>query len=171
MGMTLSLTAITDEEINRISTDQDALDAYVEAQEAALESGQPTPESVDLDKACHAVHVLVSGSIAENDTPASLLLGGAPLDEPEEDGFGAGIYAMARADKVQAFAALLEALDDDTLRTRIAEGALAAPEIYPHTWQRNEAGDVACLLAYARDVRRFLAARVAAGEGVLINLG
>lgn len=94
-------------------------------------------DDLDLDKAWHGLHYLLTGTAWEGEFPASFLVsGGMPLGE-EDVGYG-----PARAfapEEVRAIADFLDGMDETALRARYVPAELAEAEIYPDViWTRDE---------------------------------
>jgi hypothetical protein len=90
---------------------------------------------LDLDKAWHGIHFLLTGSAWET-TPGAgeAVLGGDPIG----DDLGYGPARLLPADRVQLVAAALGELTADALRARFDPSALLAEAIYPQVWDDDD---------------------------------
>jgi hypothetical protein len=98
LGWLLRLTPITITEVDPESGDED---------------GSPDPDrSIDIEKAWHGLHFLLTGTADEGEEPACYLLrGGEDLDDE-------GVTRALRPGQVQQFSQYLSALDADDLARR-----------------------------------------------------
>jgi hypothetical protein len=122
--------------------------------------------SVDLDKAWHGIHWLLTGSAdPTSDVVSSAIFGGEPLGE--DLGYGPG--RLLSTEGVGAVAAALQELDAYSLRARMNPSAMDAVGIYPQIW--DEAGVFDTYLTPAFDnLRAFYAAAAQSGEAVIQTL-
>ena len=126
-------------------------------------------ESLDLDKAWHGVHYLLTRSADEVEGPAGYLLsGGEELDDDDDGDAAARLLDPAQ---VRAFAAHLAALDDDEVARRYDPARMKALSIYPDViWERPEETDAprAFVLDAFRELRAFTAAAAEAGDAIVV---
>ncbi len=93
----------------------------------------PEQGFVDLDKAWHCLHYLLSGSAQAGEGPLSFLLaGGAPVGD--EDLGGAGPARVFRPAEVSAIAAALAEVTEPQLLARFDAKKLEALGVYPGRW-------------------------------------
>ena len=118
LGWLLRLTPITIEEV-----DPDA----VPPEGARLD----LPEShLDLDKAWHPLHFLLTGTAWEGDEPGCYLVrGGEELVEDEELGYSS--IRVLSSEQIRRFNEFLSSLSHDTLRERFDSQRMIALKIYP----------------------------------------
>jgi hypothetical protein len=185
MGMILGLTTVSDENIQRILDDPPLLckllapddpEWYERAREevggpdAELILGEGEGDSIDLDKAWHGLHFLLTSTAWEGEPPLDLLVaGGTPLDEIE-DGYGPPRLIGAR--EVAAAHRALSGLSDEVLRARFDPRAMTAADIYPAIWDRDPGEDDALgyLMENLHVLRDGLARASAAGLGVVVSI-
>ena len=94
-------------------------------------------DAIDLDKAWHGLHFLLTGTAWEGEFPANFLVsGGTPLGDVDV-GYGpARAFAPAEVRRLRDF---LDGLDEATLRARYEPPRLAEAEIYPDlVWTRED---------------------------------
>lgn len=95
---------------------------------------QPARGFVDLDKAWHCLHYLLSGSAQGGQGPLAFLLsGGAPVGE--EDLGGAGPARVFVPEEVATIATALAGVAEATLLSRFDVKKLAALGVYPGRWE------------------------------------
>ena len=122
--------------------------------------------SVDIDKAWHGIHWLLTGSggpttAAESD----VIFGGEPFGE--DLGFGpARLLSIEGVDRV---AKILENVDTDSLRERMDPAAMQRAEIYPGIWDEDDLLDD-YLLPALQQLRSFYDAAAEAEEAVIQTL-
>lgn len=95
----------------------------------------PEQGFVDLDKAWHCLHYLLSGSAQAGEGPlAFLLAGGTPVGE--EDLGGAGPARVFFAAEVAVIASALAAVTESALLERFDAKKLEALGVYPGRWEQ-----------------------------------
>ncbi|MFP5392400.1 MAG: YfbM family protein [Gammaproteobacteria bacterium] len=144
MSMIGNMLAVSQAELDALYQDPDTVPAYL--------YDTRSDESVDLDKAWHAIHFVLTGEEYGGEGPlAQAVLGGVPIGD-EDVGYGPA-RGLSAAD-VKAVAAALEQVTESDLRAKFDADALTEAEIYPQIWDE---GDVA--LDYVLDnfleMRRF----------------
>ncbi|MEQ7128763.1 YfbM family protein [Actinopolymorpha sp. B11F2] len=119
--------------------------------------------SVDLDKAWHGVHWLLTGAEGPiAGIPSEAIFGGEPVGE--DLGYGPG--RLLPASRVSGVAAELHELDVDTLRSRMDPAAMTRAGIYPSIWDEEDVFDAYLAPAY-ESLRGFYTAAARAGESVI----
>ncbi|MGW4943549.1 YfbM family protein [Actinoplanes sp. NPDC004185] len=90
---------------------------------------------LDLDKAWHGIHFLLTGSAWETSPGAGeAVLGGDPIG----DDLGYGPARLVPAEWVQLVAAALREVTADHLQARFDPAALLAEAIYPQVWDDDD---------------------------------
>jgi hypothetical protein len=139
----------------RIARDPDLVEDLLESEDQ--------DRSVDLDKAWHGVHWLLTGSAEETVGPASeAILGGEPVGED----LGYGPARLLRADRVSAVAGVLQSLDLDLLGADLDPARMQQAEVYPDIWDERGVFDE-YLRPALKDLREFYASAAAAHEAVI----
>lgn len=125
---------------------------------------------IDLDKAWHGIHFLLTGRADGGDKPANFLLHGGREVGDVDVGYGPA-RALTSAD-TRAAHAMLAARSDDALRARFDAEAMMGAEIYPEIWDRDPEEDdaVGYLMENVASLRTFLAKAADEGLGILITL-
>ncbi|TQN27801.1 uncharacterized protein DUF1877 [Haloactinospora alba] len=130
MGMIWKGRALSAAEAARVRQNPESL------REPVGGAGAP-PAVVDLDKAWHGIHWLLTGSAWDGEGPLALaVLGGEQVDE----GDGDTPRLLLDAANVAAVATALDAVGVDELRKRYDPHAMSEAEIYPNIWD-DEAFD------------------------------
>ena len=119
--------------------------------------------ALDIDKAWHGVHFLLTGTAEEAPGPlGQVVLGGTEIG----DDLGYGPARYLAPDAVGTVATALDAASSDELRRGYDAAALEAAEIYPGGW--SEPDKVDWVLEAFEDVRRFYRAAARRKSGVLV---
>lgn len=128
MSMLLQIVAVADDALRPILADAARINAALEGE------GDDAIAMVDLDKAWHGVHFLLTGTAWEGEGPiASLLLGGHASTEDVGYGPARGLTAA----EARAFRDALAGLDEAELHRRFDPKRMTALEIYPDVWDRG----------------------------------
>ncbi|MEU5908782.1 YfbM family protein [Micromonospora sp. NPDC047467] len=126
---------------------------------------QGGPDELDLDKAWHGLHYLLTGDTYEiRGDVGPAILGGDPIG-PD---LGMGPARLLTSDVVRAVAAALGTLDEATLRDRYDPAALSDAEIYPHIWDDGDDEFDNYLLPHFTALRDFYRTAAERGEAVLL---
>lgn len=94
---------------------------------------------LDLDKAWHGIHFLLTGSAWEGDEPLCYLIAGGQEVGDEDVGYGPA--RVLRPKEVAQFDAALAAISLDDFRRRFDPTAMMAQQIYPEIWDRDPRED------------------------------
>ena len=123
-------------------------------------------EELDLEKAWHGLHFLLTGAADGGRPPASFLLeGGEQLgDDDEMDA------RLLQPTQVREFAEHLAALTPDELTGRFDPARMTKLRIYPEIWERSEDEDDprGYLLTAFAALRDFVGAAAAAGDVLVL---
>lgn len=145
-----------EDEARAILADEERIDELLESD---------NDRSVDLDKAWHGIHWLLTGSEWSTQGPlAQVILGGEELGE--DIGYGPG--RLLPASEVADVADALDALDLATLGERFDAAAMSAASIYPDVWRSEPAAElVEWLVGEVKDLRTFYRTAADRGEAVI----
>lgn len=125
-------------------------------------------DEVDVDKAWHGLHYLLTGTAWEGDPPACYLVTGG--EEIADEGLGFGSARVVRPANVRDFAAFLAPITRDALLGNYDAAEMRALEIYPDIW--DDEGEVCeYLWGYFEDMRAFVADAAARSDGLVIYIG
>jgi hypothetical protein len=119
--------------------------------------------SVDLDKAWHGLHWLLTGSDGPSTGPLSdAIFGGEAIGE--DLGYGPG--RLVSPEHVRSIAVGLREIGVDTLRTRMNAPAMIAAEIYPVIWDEDDVFDTYLVPAF-ENLRDFYSAAADREQAVI----
>ena len=134
--------------------------------EELVEEDTRSDEFLDLDKAWHGVHWLLTGSADDTTTPAGqAILGGTEIGED----WGYGPPRLLRPDEVRRVADALAAHSAEDLRTRFDATAMTAADMYPFIWDEEDVFDEYLAPSY-ESLREFYARAASRGDAVLAVL-
>lgn len=151
------------------SIPQQTLQSLLEDPEKVVELLYPDddedpPNSMDVDKAWHGLHYLLTGEAEGSDEPLALaILEGTEIG-PELD-FGPARYLTA--DEVKAVAQALAALTPEALAQRYNPRDMQEKQIYPQIWERDDPNDVEYLLDFFPTLQQFYADAAMRGDAVI----
>ena len=129
MGMYCELYSVSPAEIEQL---QAAPESFNDLMLAKQESTAP----VNLEKAWHGLHFLLTGSAFEGEEPLCFLLkGGEPVGEHDLD---YGPPRLFRPDAVARLNGALTPISGDALWSRFDRARLEEVEIYPSIWDEPE---------------------------------
>jgi len=200
MGMSLSLVALSDSNIERILQDPplvwqaiapDEPEYYETARaEHAKRSllsklfGRAAPSenardlemssferlSTDLDKAWHGIHYLLTGTDAEGEYPSNFLVAGGTTVGNVDVGYGPA--RALTSTETRAVRDFLKSVDDEELRRRFNPEDMLAKRIYPDIWARDpaEQDSLGYLIEHVRILRGFLDQAVDEGLGIVLYI-
>ena len=143
----------------------DALIADHELIEDLLESDDDVT-SVDIDKAWHGVHWLLTGSAEPGNTIASdVIFGGQPVGDPEEEMIQ--VIAEPRVARIKTY---LAELDEASLRARFDPQAMIQADVYPTgIWDEPDLLEE-YLLPAVQQLKEFYSTAERADEVVIVTL-
>jgi hypothetical protein len=136
----------------------------------ALTLASDEGEVVDLDKAWHGIHYLLTGTAWAGDPPLNFLVTGGHELGTEEVGIGPA-RTLTSAETREVARALAQ-ITDEELRARFAPREMMRLEIYPEIWDRDPATDdtLGYLMEYVGQLRSTLATVVGRGHGLLVTI-
>nr|WP_030503290.1 YfbM family protein [Micromonospora purpureochromogenes] len=157
MGMIFNARRLSAEELAAVLADPEKVGALF----------QGGPDELDLDKAWHGLHYLLTGDTYEIRGDAGpAVLGGDPIG-PD---LGMGPARLLMPDAVRSVAAGLDAVDEATLRARFDPAAMSEAEIYPHIWDDGGAEFDGYLLPNFTALRAFYRAAAARNDAALLAI-
>ena len=123
--------------------------------------------AIDVDKAWHAIHYMLTGSADGGPEPACLaILGGVEIGED----LGYGPPRLLNAEYVASVATLLESLTPDIFAKRYDPKAMDAAGIYPEIWERDGDEGLDYVLEWYQVLRTFYIDARGRHDGVLLWL-
>ena len=121
---------------------------------------------VDLDKAWHGIHYLLTGSAQASDALASKVIMGGEDIGPDR---GYGPAQLLKPDEVKAVAALLEQTPPDILRKRFKPKEMTRADIYPSViWERDGDEALEYVLTYYKQLVAFYKRAAERGQAVIL---
>ena len=141
------------------------LDALRQHPESIVDETYPrSKDSIDLDKAWHGIHWLLTGETWGGEEPLGLAIIGGEDIGPD---LGYGPACFVTPSDVQAVAAALADLTEEELARRYDPPAMDAQHIYPTLWERDGPEGLNYLVHYFRVLVRFYADAARNGDAVL----
>jgi hypothetical protein len=123
---------------------------------------------VDLDKAWHGIHYLLTGSVDSNHTLASKVIMGGEAIGPDQ---GYGPAQLLKPGEVKAIAELLEKTTPDMLRKRFKPKEMSRLGIYPEIiWERDGEQALSYVLDYYKKLVAFYKLAAERGQAVILTL-
>jgi hypothetical protein len=133
----------------------------------ALVFSDKTDGVVNLDKAWHGIHFLLTGTAWTSKPGAGQAVLGGREFGPD---LGYGPARLLNPAEVKAIARALEGQSPDSLASRFDVSAMEREDIYPTIWQREGREALQYLLHYYAALRSFYSKAAANGSGVVIVL-
>ena len=123
---------------------------------------------VDLDKAWHGIHYLLTGSAESNGTLASKVIMGGEDIGPDR---GYGPAQLLKPDEVKAIARLLEITTPDKLRKRFKPKDMTRADVYPSViWERDGEEALRYVLDYYTKLVVFYKLAAERGQAVILAI-
>jgi hypothetical protein len=174
MGMVCELRQLSPTYAQKLLADPDEVLRYVDKADAGRLPKEAQGEDLNLDKAWHGLHYLLTGTAWAGPEPACYLLAGGTQvgDEEEHDVYGYGPARLLTPAQVADFSAAVNALTPDETGRRYNPSEMTRLDIYPTTWDRPEeaANNLDFLTDSATELRVFLRRAVAQQQAVIIYL-
>ncbi len=161
MGMCMLLRRCDADTMARLRAEPDTAGAF-----AAPQDYQAVPEGelVDLDKAWHAIHFLLSGSPDSTTVPEGALFAGEELGGD----LGLGPARLLSEHDTRFFAAYLASKPDDFVEKTLDFAALEAADIYPDIWDRRDAEDIEYVATYFRSLKELVLEAAVNDNGIVV---
>lgn len=171
MSTIANYTRITPEELAELQANPETTRDFLfpEGEDADLddETYFDDERNLDIDKAWHGIHFLLTGSVWEGDPPLmNAVLGGIELGD-EDVGYGPARF-LTQGEVLETAEALSQISEAD-LRSRYDASAMAKADIYPSIW-KEDAGSLDYLMEYYVELVRFFKEASANGEAMLLYL-
>jgi hypothetical protein len=160
MSMVCCLREISDSDIQSLLKDPEQI----------LELLEDDEDEIDLDKAWHGIHFLMTGAAWEGAEPLCYLVSGGHAVGDVDVGYGPARALTSK--QVASFDTALSGITADELGKRFDPQAMAKAEIYPEIWGRHseEEDNLAYLLDYFDEMKIFVAKTREQGKGMLVYL-
>jgi hypothetical protein len=166
MSMTMTLRKVSDEQLQELLNEPDLILDFVEEE-------VPASQELDLDKAWHGLHFMLTGSDWEGPEPfAYLLAGGEFIGNEEDHDLGYGPARGLTSAEVGRFAAALDGLLEAEFKARYDSAAMDELEIYPLDWSKEEKPEeiVQWLATEFKELKQFVHEAAAAKQALLIYM-
>jgi Domain of unknown function (DUF1877) len=175
MGMYCELRQLNPDYAQKLLADPDQVLHYAERVESGRLPKEAQGEDLNLDKAWHGLHYLLTGTAWEGAEPAGyLLVGGQQVgDEQAHDVFGYGPARILMPGEVAAFSTYVgTALSTAAVQQRFDPADMTRLDIYPEVWDRTDEAEsnLEFLTDAAAELRGFLRRTAAAGLAVIIYM-
>src|SRR5262245_1941304 len=146
MGVICCLAPVDRDQIDELLADPEGVSEFLEV----LEEEE---KIIDLDKAWHGIHFLLTGSAWEGEEPLCYLVKGGELVGQEGDD-----ARVLRPDQIADWANALSTISADDLRKRYDPAAMKKADIYAMICDRvdEEPGNLEYMLPYYEDLCSFL---------------
>jgi hypothetical protein len=148
MGMVCGLVELGKDQIDELLADPENVFDYLDE----LEENEEV-RGVDLDKAWHGIHFLLTDSAWEGEEPLCYMVkGGEWVGREGEDA------RVLSPDQIADWANALSTISADDMRKRYDPVAMARADIYPRIWGRvdEEQSNLEYLLCYYESLCSFL---------------
>ena len=125
---------------------------------------------LDVDKAWHGIHFLLTGTPWAGEAPWNFIAcGGTEIGDVD---VGYGPARGFTSAQVREIASALVSMPPERLATRFDPKAMMAAEIYPTIWDRDPKDDDTCgyVIEYYDALRAFVAGAAAEGEALLVYI-
>lgn len=165
MGMVGYFVAVSSKTLDELKNNPDELGDYLYPNDSEDE----TPNFLDVDKAWHGIHYMLTGSVDGGEEPLSLTVFGG--EEIGED-MGYGPARFLTPQQVKAVSAALDALGEDDFRSRFAPEEMEAAEIYPDDiWLSDSQEALEDLMEGYRQLVVFYSQAAVRGDGAILWIG
>jgi hypothetical protein len=127
-------------------------------------------DELDIDKAWHGIHFLLTGTAWEGSFPLNFIVSGGKEIGDVDVGYGPARALMS--DDVRTLDAALEPLTTEELERRFDAKQMTKLQIYPEIWDRDpdEDDSLGYLIEYYTDLRDFVRRTAERGHGLLVYL-
>lgn len=162
MGMVGCFAAVAPETLQRLRDDPSLIDEYLHPDDGDSDP----PHYIDVDKAWHGIHYILTGREDVGTEPMSwAVLGG----EEVGDEIGYGPARFLQSEQVHGIAAWLP--DDTVFKTRFDPQAMEKAGIYPEAiWVRDGDDALDYLLENYRELVAFYKSAAERGDGAILWL-
>jgi hypothetical protein len=133
----------------------------IERQRTAAAEG----DNIDIDKAWHGLHFLMTGTAWSGDPPLNFLLAGG-TKVADDDDCTTRLYS---SNELREINRALKAVDQSQLKSSYNPSAMLKLDIYPDIWQRDARAFEYCIDHFAA-LRKFIARAEQSGLGMVTKL-
>jgi hypothetical protein len=165
MSMNGNFCALPDEELDALRADPSSVEQLLYA--SFFGGSSNGHDQLEIDKAWHGIHFLLTGSAWESSLPLGFIVAGG---EEVGDDLGYGSARALLSEQVRAIDAALEPFTPDELQKRFDADRMTELEIYPFGWSHDPDGELEYLLAFYMELRAFAHRTADRGHGLLVYL-
>lgn len=158
MSMICNLKEIAPRKIEPLLADPDTIEEHLYSEEG---------NSIDLDKAWHGIHFMLTGSKSRGEKPLCFLLDGGEFVGDIDVGYG--IARLLTPSEVREFESALNTISKAEFETRFDSEALTRKDIYPNIWDEGDEA-LAYLSLYFDTLKSFIQSTCQNENGLLIWL-
>ena len=174
MGMTCQLRQVSANYAQRLLSNPDEVLQYVDDADSGELPEEAQGEDIDLDKAWHGLHYLLTGTAWEGREPYCYLLsGGEQIGDAEEHDVGHGPVRILLPPQVALFSDAVQLLTPGEVHRRLNAKEMTRLDIYPEVWAREGPAaqeNLDYLTENAADLQAFLRRTVTDQKAVVIYL-
>jgi hypothetical protein len=175
MGMYSQLHQLSPDYAQKLLQNPDEVHYYVDKADSGRLPKEAQGEDLNLDKAWHGLHYLLTGTAWQGAEPACYLLaGGTQIGyEQEHDVCGYGPARILTPAQVANFEASVVELTLAEIRRRYNPEEMTRLEIYPEIWSRKDdeaQSNFEFLAEAAQELQGFLQRAASNGKAVIIYL-
>jgi len=170
MGSTLCLTKLPNKVIQRLRSGITSIDDSELNESSEEQDKKAKDSSIDLDKAWHGIHFLLTGTDSyEGNSPAFYLLSGERLDDlcSEE------VLSLS-ADEVKKFNSYLQSVSIEQLKKNYNAEKMNKLKVYPQRYLAAKEDNSSCLnylLWHYRKLKQFICDVAKENKAMLITIG
>jgi hypothetical protein len=164
MSMIGNFRALPDEELQALFANPSRVEQLLYE---SLLGGESNGNELDVDKAWHGLHFLLTGSAWEGSFPLNFIVAGG---EEVGDDLGYGPARGLTSGDVRTIDAALQPLAPDELGQRFDAERMTELQIYPFGWSHDPDGEREYLLDFYSDLRAFIRRTAEQGHALLVYL-
>ena len=168
MGMVGVFRLAPVELLQRLKQDPESIEPLLLEEDHEVEDeGAPDPGgTLDVDKAWHGLHFVLTGTAWEGEPPLNFILGGEELAAD----FGYGPPRVFMPPQLQAIATAIEPIDEAEVARRYSPARMKQLDIYPDIWDRPDENNLEYLQETWALLKPFLQKGAAEGFGLVVYL-
>lgn len=137
MGMTGNYRRISQEKLTELQNNPESINDFLFPGYEADEIAELNGSYLDISKTWHAIHFLLTGTIASGKPPLeNVVMGGTPLGDVENPDFDFGSARFLNPSEVKETAAAISKISRAEFQSRFNPSQLVEANIYPtFVWQ------------------------------------
>lgn len=168
MGMIMIFRLVRREQLSSLRASPEQVTGFLLEDEG--EDARGPENTLDIDKAWHGLHFLLTGTDWEGEPPLNFIVAGGEQLGDVDVGYGPARAFMP--EQLAEISRALDALDPDALRQRFDPVKMTELDIYPSIWDRDPADDdtLGYVLEYFGMLKSFLRKGAQRGLGLLVYM-